>query len=161
MYIKKGSSSRPRGNYNLYQNQNPSDSTSNTLTNKLYYNMALLPTRPLGKNGPMVTRLGFGAMGLGAFYGAAKPDAERLALLDKAYELGEWFWDTGAILPHFSTEFKSRIPILTATSRTIRRQRRTYRKMVRRKPRQAQGYLPRDKVLCADRERSANHRYES
>ncbi|KAL4864893.1 hypothetical protein BDV12DRAFT_200708 [Aspergillus spectabilis] len=59
--------------------------------------MAPLPTRPLGKNGPEVTRLGFGAMGLGAFYGAAKPDAERLALLDKAYELGEWFWDTAEL----------------------------------------------------------------
>ncbi|KAL4883816.1 NADP-dependent oxidoreductase domain-containing protein [Aspergillus karnatakaensis] len=60
--------------------------------------MAPLPTRPLGKNGPEVTRLGFGLMGLGAFaYGAGKPDSERLALLDKAYEQGEWFWDTAEL----------------------------------------------------------------
>lgn len=54
-----------------------------------------LPTRPLGKNGPEVARIGFGAMGLSAFYGTQKPDSERLALLDKAYELGETFWDSG------------------------------------------------------------------
>jgi aryl-alcohol dehydrogenase-like predicted oxidoreductase len=53
-----------------------------------------LPKAPLGKNGPQVTRLGFGLMGLSVFYGAAKPDNERLALLDQAYKLGEHFWDT-------------------------------------------------------------------
>lgn len=53
-----------------------------------------LPTAPLGRNGPQVNRLGFGAMGLSAFYGAPKPDHERLAILDRAYELGERFWDT-------------------------------------------------------------------
>ncbi|KAL4925527.1 NADP-dependent oxidoreductase domain-containing protein [Aspergillus undulatus] len=56
-----------------------------------------LPTRQLGKNGPQVTRLGFGAMGLSAFYGPAKPDSERLALLDKAYDIGETFWDTAML----------------------------------------------------------------
>lgn len=54
----------------------------------------VLPTRHLGKNGPQVTRLGLGLMGISAFYGAAKPDAERMKLLDKAHELGETFWDT-------------------------------------------------------------------
>ena len=33
-------------------------------------------------------------MGLSAFYGAPSPDAERLALLDRAYELGERHWDS-------------------------------------------------------------------
>ncbi|KAJ4294496.1 hypothetical protein N0V90_008187 [Kalmusia sp. IMI 367209] len=33
-------------------------------------------------------------MGLSVFYGKPKPDSERLALLDAAYELGERFWDT-------------------------------------------------------------------
>ncbi|PYI16394.1 Aldo/keto reductase [Aspergillus violaceofuscus CBS 115571] len=56
-----------------------------------------LETRPLGKDGPSVPRLGFGTMGLSAFYGPTKPDAERLALLDKAYELGETFWDSAAL----------------------------------------------------------------
>ncbi|EAW11068.1 putative aldo-keto reductase (AKR13) [Aspergillus clavatus NRRL 1] len=59
--------------------------------------MTRLPTRPLGANGPQVSRLGFGLMGLSSFYGPAKPDSERLALLDAAYELGETFWDSADI----------------------------------------------------------------
>ncbi|KAF2004968.1 putative aldo-keto reductase [Amniculicola lignicola CBS 123094] len=53
-----------------------------------------LPTATLGKGGPKVNRLGFGLMGLSVFYGEKKPDEERLALLDQAYEMGERFWDT-------------------------------------------------------------------
>ncbi|KAL1612409.1 hypothetical protein SLS60_000635 [Paraconiothyrium brasiliense] len=53
-----------------------------------------LSTAPLGKNGPQVNRLGFGLMGLSVFYGKPKPDSQRLALLDAAYEMGERFWDT-------------------------------------------------------------------
>jgi hypothetical protein len=53
-----------------------------------------LPTGQLGKNGPYVTRMGYGAMGLSAFYGKPKPDEERFAVLDKLYEQGELFWDT-------------------------------------------------------------------
>jgi aryl-alcohol dehydrogenase-like predicted oxidoreductase len=52
-----------------------------------------LPSAPLGKNGPQVSRLGFGLMGLSTFYGPPKPDNERLALLDQAYEMGERNWD--------------------------------------------------------------------
>lgn len=53
-----------------------------------------LPTRKLGKNGPAVTAVGYGTMGLSAFYGKPKPDSERFAVLDKAFELGELFWDS-------------------------------------------------------------------
>ncbi|KAH7389603.1 NADP-dependent oxidoreductase domain-containing protein [Phaeosphaeria sp. MPI-PUGE-AT-0046c] len=53
-----------------------------------------LPKATLGRDGPQVTRLGFGLMGLSVFYGPRKPDSERLALLDQAYSLGEHFWDT-------------------------------------------------------------------
>lgn len=53
-----------------------------------------LPKSQLGKNGPQVNRLGFGLMGLSAFYGTTKPDSERLALLDEAYAIGERFWDS-------------------------------------------------------------------
>lgn len=56
--------------------------------------MPTLPTRKLGKNGPEVTALGYGLMGLSAFYGKPKPDTERFAILDKAYEAGELFWDS-------------------------------------------------------------------
>ncbi|KAL2041262.1 hypothetical protein N7G274_006207 [Stereocaulon virgatum] len=56
-----------------------------------------LPTRKLGKNGPEVTALGFGAMGLSAFYGAPEPDEERFKVLDRAYELGERNWDSADV----------------------------------------------------------------
>jgi hypothetical protein len=53
-----------------------------------------LQTRKLGKNGPNVTAIGFGTMGLSAFYGKPKPDAERFAVLDAAYNKGELHWDS-------------------------------------------------------------------
>jgi aryl-alcohol dehydrogenase-like predicted oxidoreductase len=56
-----------------------------------------LPTRQLGKNGPQVTVLGFGLMGLSAYYGAPKSDEERFAVLDHAYNSGELFWDSADI----------------------------------------------------------------
>ncbi|KAH8892847.1 aldo-keto reductase [Thozetella sp. PMI_491] len=55
------------------------------------------PTRPLGRNGPLVPRLGLGLMGASGVYGIPDEDAPRLALLDKAYEMGERFWDTADI----------------------------------------------------------------
>lgn len=59
--------------------------------------MAPIPTRQLGHNGPKVQAIGFGLMGLSSFYGTAEPDENRFAVLDKAYELGERFWDTADI----------------------------------------------------------------
>ncbi|CAI4216916.1 unnamed protein product [Parascedosporium putredinis] len=53
-----------------------------------------LTTRPLGKNGPQVPRLGLGLMSLSVAYGKARSDEERLAFLTKAWEMGETFWDT-------------------------------------------------------------------
>ena len=56
--------------------------------------------RPLGKNGPLVPRIGFGTMGMGfpcSRLTVPIPDPERLALLDRAYELGCTFWDTSDI----------------------------------------------------------------
>ncbi|PRP86279.1 putative aldo-keto reductase (AKR13) [Planoprotostelium fungivorum] len=56
-----------------------------------------LPTRSLGKNGPQVTALGFGTMGLSAFYGPTKPDNERFAVLDAAFAAGELNWDSADV----------------------------------------------------------------
>jgi len=53
-----------------------------------------LPTRKLGKNGPDVTALGFGTMGLSVFYGPVGSDEERLDFLDKVYETGCTNWDS-------------------------------------------------------------------
>lgn len=56
--------------------------------------MNTLPARRLGKSGPEVTALGFGLMGLSSMYGAIESDEQRFKVLDRAYELGELFWDT-------------------------------------------------------------------
>lgn len=56
-----------------------------------------LTKRPLGKDGPMVSRIGLGTMGIGfpcSRTTAPIPDPERLALLDHAYEVGCTFWDS-------------------------------------------------------------------
>ncbi|EKM54068.1 uncharacterized protein PHACADRAFT_257670 [Phanerochaete carnosa HHB-10118-sp] len=53
---------------------------------------AQLPTRKIGD--AHVTAIGFGAMGLSAFYGKPLPDEERLKLLDAVYEQGCTNWDT-------------------------------------------------------------------
>ncbi|EKG12714.1 Aldo/keto reductase [Macrophomina phaseolina MS6] len=54
-----------------------------------------LPTRRLGKNGPEVTAMGLGLMGLSIGYGKPKSDSERMAFLDHAHKLGETNWDSG------------------------------------------------------------------
>ncbi|CAL3973398.1 hypothetical protein PZA11_005648 [Diplocarpon coronariae] len=53
-----------------------------------------IPTRHLGKDGPFVPALGFGLMGLSAFYGKPQSDEERFKVLDRAWELEGRFWDT-------------------------------------------------------------------
>jgi aryl-alcohol dehydrogenase-like predicted oxidoreductase len=56
-----------------------------------------LPTRKLGKNGPEITALGLGLMGISSVYGEVPPEAERLQVLDRAYELGQDSWDSADI----------------------------------------------------------------
>jgi aryl-alcohol dehydrogenase-like predicted oxidoreductase len=53
-----------------------------------------IPTRPLGRNGPQVSAVGFGAMGLGGVYGQIDREEDKLALLDRAHQIGVRFWDT-------------------------------------------------------------------
>ncbi len=56
--------------------------------------MSSLPKAQLGRDGPLVDRLGFGLMGLAGVYGVSRPDPERMAVLDYAHAQGERFWDT-------------------------------------------------------------------
>ncbi|OQE23784.1 hypothetical protein PENSTE_c008G03186 [Penicillium steckii] len=53
-----------------------------------------LPTRPLGRNGPLVPRLGLGLMGLSGQYGYSASESERLRFLDESYVRRQFFWDT-------------------------------------------------------------------
>ncbi len=56
-----------------------------------------MPTRQLGKNGPHVSAIGFGTMGLSAFYGKTAPDEERFKVLDRAIELGSTYFDSADV----------------------------------------------------------------
>ncbi|KAI0940606.1 hypothetical protein AcW1_003759 [Taiwanofungus camphoratus] len=58
--------------------------------------MKVYPTRQLGTNGPIVSAIGLGVMGMGAFYG--KGDEEKaFATLTRAADRGVTFWDTADI----------------------------------------------------------------
>lgn len=60
--------------------------------------MSSLPTHPLGKNGPFIPAMGFGCMGLSAYYTANLAlDKERFKVLDRAAELRETFWITSDV----------------------------------------------------------------
>jgi len=59
--------------------------------------MTTIPTRQLGKNGPQVSAIGFGAMGLSAFFGTPASDEERFKVIDRAIELGSTYIDSADI----------------------------------------------------------------
>ncbi|VEB41185.1 putative oxidoreductase [Chromobacterium violaceum] len=59
--------------------------------------------RTLGRNGPQVSALGLGCMGMSAFYGP-RDDAESLVTLDAALDLGVNFLDTADMYGPYSNE---------------------------------------------------------
>src|SRR5437870_6072889 len=59
--------------------------------------------RRLGRQGPMVSALGLGCMGMSEFYGATD-DAESIATIHRALELGVTFLDTADIYGPFTNE---------------------------------------------------------
>ena len=70
--------------------------------------MSSLPTHPLGKNGPVIPAIGFGCMGLSAYYTAnPAPYEERFKVLDRAAELGEAFWTTSDVCKLRATTLSS------------------------------------------------------
>jgi aryl-alcohol dehydrogenase-like predicted oxidoreductase len=59
--------------------------------------------RRLGKNGPTVSEIGLGCMGMSEFYGETD-EAESLATLDRALELGINFLDTADVYGPYKNE---------------------------------------------------------
>jgi aryl-alcohol dehydrogenase-like predicted oxidoreductase len=65
-------------------------------------------TRRLGKNGPTVSALGLGCMGMSEFYGPGD-EQESMATLERALELGITFFDTADMYgPHTNEELLGR-----------------------------------------------------
>lgn len=60
-------------------------------------------TRRLGRNGPKVSALGLGCMGMSDFYGE-RSDAESLSTLHRALELGVTFFDTADAYGPYTNE---------------------------------------------------------
>src|SRR5579884_1021877 len=63
----------------------------------------MIRRRTLGARGPEVAALGLGCMGMSEFYGRSE-DAESLATLDKALDLGCNFWDTADMYGPYKNE---------------------------------------------------------
>ena len=60
--------------------------------------------RTRGANGPEVSAIGFGCMGLNFSYGHALPKQEAITLIRQAVERGETFFDTAEVYGPYTNE---------------------------------------------------------
>src|SRR4051812_34164256 len=65
--------------------------------------LLLMKTRKLGSQGLVVSELGLGCMGMSEFYGT-RDDAESIATIHRALELGMTFFDTADVYGPFLNE---------------------------------------------------------
>jgi aryl-alcohol dehydrogenase-like predicted oxidoreductase len=63
-----------------------------------------MKTRMLGRNGPTVSALGLGCMGMSSAYGPPGDKAEMIALIRAAFERGVTFFDTAEVYGPFANE---------------------------------------------------------
>src|ERR1700676_3573135 len=84
-----------------YQYVSTSLGTTSNLLNTWGANQ--MPQRHLGKNGPLVSALGLGCMGMSEFYGA-RDDAESIATIHRSVELGMTFLDTADVYGYGDNE---------------------------------------------------------
>lgn len=63
-----------------------------------------MKTRRLGSNGPEVSAVGLGCMGMSAFYGAPSDEATATSVLHRALELGVTLFDTAEMYGPYTNE---------------------------------------------------------
>ncbi|CAF1567344.1 unnamed protein product, partial [Didymodactylos carnosus] len=85
-----------KGGISRALNSNTSVFLKIDMCNRLF-NHSSMPERQLGKNGPKVSAIGYGAMGLSIAYGTVGSDEERFKVLDRAIELGSTYFDSSDI----------------------------------------------------------------
>lgn len=62
-----------------------------------------MKTRKLGRDGPEVSAIGLGCMGMAAFYGEASNEGQATAVIHRALDLGVTFFDTAEMYgPHIN-----------------------------------------------------------